>query len=69
MIIENGIIIFNNLISASSPDSDGEEISINAVTVEPFLEKNSKGGFCQFDNIQALHDSATASAKNYAILK
>ncbi len=66
MIIENGKIIFNNLISASSHDNDGEQISVN---VNPFQGINSKGGFCQFDNIQALHYSATVSAKNYAILK
>ncbi len=66
MIIESDRIIFDNLISASSPDSDGEEISIN---VKPFQGKNSKGEFCQFDNIKDLHDSAKTFAKNYAVLK
>lgn len=43
------------------------EIAINVV--KPFQARNSKGGFCQFDNVEDLHSSAKLSAINYKVLK
>lgn len=67
MIVNDNEIIFDELISASSPNSEGRKIVIDVI--KPFQARNSKGGFCQFDNVEDLHSSAKLSAINYKVLK